>query len=295
MLQNPDMFERLDESINSLKYSIVSHTKKTEKHTDNQDAVLIQRFPEGQILLGVFDGLGGHVSGEEASQTAVEIIQRESRYMPNTIEEIQLWMQQSLIKSNQTISQINNDRSGMRIEHNAESLKKRMGTTATLACIFKRNLIIGNVGNSRCYVYENGMLTCITLDDIEYLSSFKRQRQDTLDSIVSLDGKDMITRLLFQCRSGISKALGLRMDSTPNIYTKELFLTQNPLILLTTDGIHHNLTTEEILAVIKDCEINDPQNVAQKLVEISKKRALIETEHIRSHDDDMTVVACWIS
>jgi HSP20 family molecular chaperone IbpA len=40
---------------------------------------------------------------------------------------------------------------------------------------------------------------------------------------------------------------------------------------------------------------NIKDNIAKKLVEAAKNRALIETGHIRSHDDDMTAVACWVT
>ena len=112
---------------------------------NNQDAVIL-----GSGLVGVADGMGGHRGGEVASAGLRDGLLREIRDChpdKNRLEEAiravnsELWTQQE----------------------NDASLSG-MGTTLTVLWPAEKEMIIGQIGDSRAYLLRGGELTQITND-----------------------------------------------------------------------------------------------------------------------------------
>lgn len=71
----PDLFpETLPHGELPFAWESDSATRQGKVREENQDAVLVQRFDDGSVVLIVCDGAGGLNGGREASQTAVEAI-----------------------------------------------------------------------------------------------------------------------------------------------------------------------------------------------------------------------------
>ena len=107
------------------------------------DPAILQR--KGRLYL-VADGMGGHNAGEVASQMAAAEIPR--AYYADPSVDIPTALTNAVAAANQAI-----------VQHaQAAAGQIGMGTTATLAVVREREVIIGNVGDSRTYLLRNGAL-----------------------------------------------------------------------------------------------------------------------------------------
>lgn len=131
---------------------------------NNQDALLVslsQRvFKDASSTLGllaVADGMGGHLHGELASQSAINtvfahlarsLMQEEEidprKYQPEVIEAVSL--------------------ANRRIRELGPSGENSPGTTLTLALVVSRRMIVANVGDSRTFLYRGGQLRQVSVD-----------------------------------------------------------------------------------------------------------------------------------
>lgn len=143
-----------------MNYSCASHIGKVRKN--NED------YCKGEIIdtdfgtIGIFalaDGMGGHNKGEVASELAVE----------NIIK----FLKENLLQSNDIkidyiddiIKQAYHSVNKIIYEKSITSLEfEGMGTTLVTAITYKNNLYVANVGDSRCYLLNEGGLKKITID-----------------------------------------------------------------------------------------------------------------------------------
>lgn len=123
----------------------------------NEDALLVVAPDgprQGQVVVAVADGMGGHNAGEVASAMAVESLRRVVEEAEPALEADAL-LTNGVSLGNQTIW-----------DAAAEDVAKDgMGTT--LVCAFldeTGNVVIANVGDSRAYAYLGGQVHLVTAD-----------------------------------------------------------------------------------------------------------------------------------
>ena len=135
-----------------MNYSVLTDIGRAR--SQNQDAVFATDEAVGSLpnLFVVADGMGGHKAGEYASNQAIALVKREVASDTES-EPVQI--------INQGITTANN-----RIYEEAaqDATKSGMGTTMVVATIFDHHMCVGNVGDSRLYVYREGQLQQITQD-----------------------------------------------------------------------------------------------------------------------------------
>lgn len=115
-------------------------------------------FAEADERRGVFvvaDGMGGHAAGEVASEMAVTIV---SRHLLGLTSVRDAGATQLVSKSLQEANRAIFDRML------AESDKQGMGTTASVMVLSDHGYLIGQIGDSRVYLYRDGALVQITKD-----------------------------------------------------------------------------------------------------------------------------------
>lgn len=242
----------------------------------NQDSMFVDKQSQS---LGVFDGVGGDPGSERASQIATQAAQTVLNEMEVTLPR-GLWhlaIQESLIHAHQAIMEEN----------------PRIATTATVAKMFTDrdgtpHVVIGSVGDSRAYLLRNGVLEHLTLDHaygIPGLSeSEARLVQTTLGEVTDLSTLSEEEREIFRHRNIITSHLGAMISPTMTI--SDFDVMNGDALLLTTDGIHDNLTDSEIHSIASQF-IEFPEDLVRSLVKGAKIRSR-EQDHIRSKDDDMT-------
>lgn len=259
-----------------------------EDHPEtNEDATF--SLEEHQAF-GVFDGMGGAAAGEVASSIGRDYIAEAIRTMPEgrSLHEVEEFLRNVLKEASD------------RIRNNAEADDKKtgMGATASVVKIFEdprggRKAVIGNVGDSRVYIMRaDGTLDQVTLDDGILRGEMEkgfineqeaRRLQKLFNNCVDPDKLTEKERRLFDNRHILSQALGHRVE--PRMHTIDI--RDGDRVIVTSDGIHDNLTDEEMQQII--ATVQDGNQAAQALVHASGERSR-DLKHLRHQNDDMSAI-----
>ncbi len=94
---------------------------------------------------------------------------------------------------------------------------------------------------------------------------------------------------MFDERHMVSNSLG-GSQYNPVVFTRPL--ESSDVILITSDGIHDNLTATEIIEILKANQ--DPSAVSSALIQSAQARSRDE-HHVRAKPDDMTALVVAIA
>ena len=204
------------------------------KRTHNEDNLAL--LPEESLYI-VADGMGGHASGEVASQMAVETIT--SFFRMTTRDEEVTWpfKEEKNLRydENRLVAAIKF--SNQRIfEAAARDAKfKGMGTTIVTAFFTQGGAYLGHVGDSRGYRIREGKIEQIT-DDHSLLNDYIKANKLTPEEIENFPHKNVIVR-----------ALG--MKETVQVDVNRLDPKTGDVYLLCSDGLSGMITDDEILGI----------------------------------------------
>jgi protein phosphatase len=201
-------------------------TDKGLLRNHNEDYYYASDTPIGKLpnLYIIADGMGGHKAGDIASKKAV-------RHMVENVEENSDWdviysLENAISVANRAIFDAGEERQNL----------KGMGTTL-VACVIKDDtLFVTNVGDSRLYVYADG-LEQITLDHSVVEELFRAGHISEEDRI-NHPNKNMITR-----------ALGAENEVKVDRFVRAL--NRSDLILLCSDGLNKMLSDDEVGTIMK--------------------------------------------
>ncbi|QBD83123.1 serine/threonine-protein phosphatase [Ktedonosporobacter rubrisoli] len=149
----------------SLSVGVGWHTGITRKRSPNEDSLLVLQGTctyQGRLVpFGLFvvaDGMGGHAYGQEASRLAIQNMMHtvlQNIVMSNDLDDEYL--------TNMLIGGV--EWANRAIYQRGQEWGQEMGTTLTGALIVGLKVYIVNVGDSRTYLYREGMhLAQITRD-----------------------------------------------------------------------------------------------------------------------------------
>lgn len=220
-------------------YSCASHIGKVRKN--NED------YCKGEIIdtdygsIGIFalaDGMGGHKKGEVASKLAVENIICFLKENLLQSKNIKIDYVDDIIKQ-----AYNNVNSIIHSKSVSNEEYEGMGTTLTTAILYKNNLYIANVGDSRCYLLSDNNFSQITKDHSVV--------QELIEAnIITKDEAKNHPR-----RNHITRAMG-----TDELVIVDIFKTKinrGDKVLLATDGLTGFVDDEVIQdIVLKEEELN---------------------------------------
>ncbi len=228
------------ENQEKLKIEWAAETIESEKHSGrNEDAILAD---PNHRAFGIFDGMGGHSAGDVASKAARDYVLVHLQEIPEGVD---------IDTAKQALSNIIK---GVDKAVREASLGLDMGTTATVLKIHtdtdgKNWALIANVGDSRAYkINKDGTIRQLTIDD-DIVSESRHSpeaRQKITEKMANARSLQDFTEeeiYYFTLRHEIARALG-RRDSLPGIYVVPI--SKGEQFLLTSDGVHDNLTTLEI-------------------------------------------------
>jgi protein phosphatase len=231
-----------------MKYSSLSDIGKVRSH--NEDAYLVQ-----PPLFAVADGLGGHQAGEVASQMALDKVVEILSPLPQDEKTLQERLIRALRETNQEIYK--------KSEENIEY--QGMGTTLTLACLFRSKLFIAHVGDSRAYLFRERELYRLTEDHslVHQMVKEGRLKEEEAE--------------LHPLRSTLTQAIGISPQVQVDLTA--LNIKVNDWLLLTTDGL---------TVMLKDSEIKEVLTKQQK-IEVCVQE-LVKRANERGGFDNITVV-----
>lgn len=215
-------------------------------------------FPLGDkgALLLVCDGMGGAAAGEVASQMAVDSIFDELlRATPHDRNGFARTLRHAVEGANEKIF----------IQSRDNQSERGMGTTCTVAALVDTKLIVGQIGDSRCYVLRQGRLAQVTKD------------QSLAWQLIEAGAMTTEEAKAFEHANIILQALGVQEQV--EVVLSEVDLRQGDVVLLSSDGLHGPVADEEILAVLTSEP--DLQKAGQ---------ALIQKALDRDGPDNVTVV-----
>ena len=213
---------------------------------ENQDSVFAKQIDDNSALLIVADGMGGHSGGKRASSSAIESIAEKilAGYRPTlSDEEAEDLLRSSIASANQSIYD----------DAFVNSELKGMGTTAVVALVTGSTLYTANVGDSRLYVYSNGVLNQITIDH-SYVESLVSKGLISKDEAKTHPQKNIITR-----------AVG--SDEIVDIDIFKNAVSKDDVILVCSDGLYGTVSEDDIIEVLS----GDIQDSAKRLVSIANE------------------------
>ncbi|MGL5519853.1 MAG: PP2C family protein-serine/threonine phosphatase [Metamycoplasmataceae bacterium] len=228
---------------------------------ENQDRADV--IENDNIVIAILcDGMGGHFGGSLASSITINTFKDEIHKAPNNKTEISEWVKTTIKKAKEN----------MIYEAGEDSSKKDMGTTLTIAIIFKKTkeIVIFNIGDSRTYIYD-GLLYQITRDhnlmnyyiDKEGMSEFEASK---------IPGATALTSALGPTKKTNIEAFTIDNDFSSNS-EKKIFL------VLTSDGIHDYISKPKFEMILSD---NNPLQV--------KSEDLIRSAIKGGSTDNLTVI-----
>lgn len=206
-------------------------TNVGRERKNNEDTFRIA--PEAGVFL-VCDGMGGHASGEIASQITADVMVRflaMDRYRPEF-----RWPAGSLLQQTEETRALD---AAVRAANRevfaaaqANPMHKGMGTTVVGIYAGPNRIGVVHVGDSRIYRLRGGELEQLT-DDHSLLNHYIRTRPMSAQQIRSFAGKNVIVR-----------AVGLRDNVEPDAQTQEYH--KDDVYLLCTDGLNDMVDDEQI-------------------------------------------------
>lgn len=275
--------------------TIVKETLASSEHLDRNDDrfVILQEHN----LAAIFDGVGGGEEAVRASMHAAELLPTKITQKPN-IETL--------------LHDLHSDLQASRTDS---------GTTGAIAIITNDNgtktLSFAQVGDSRISVWHkaDGSYELAALDDrlIRYLLLPPSKRPPVmaelltkynLDPELNLDtmavaklatvldqhpnpaSVSAIAKLLFEHRAQLTQNLG---SGDIRVHTGSLEVMPGDRVLLATDGLHDNLTEQEIVSLLGGTKIEE---TASLLVVRAHEVALSDAP--RAKKDDITAIVLEI-
>jgi len=213
-------------------------------------------------LFAVADGMGGHARGEIASKLAIDVLYATFYNSPGDPVEM---FKKAILTANTAVR-----RAGVLARpetvgdgEGARTLP-RMGTTLVAALVLGRWVLIGNIGDSRAYLMNDGRLEQVSRDH-SYLAEEIRRGLVPPDAAETSPFRHLITR-----------SLGTKDEVEVDLFWRPW--PEGSTLLLATDGLHgcvEELEMETILA-------SRPPDVAVK--------ALVKAAHEAGAPDNVSVV-----
>lgn len=213
----------------------------------NEDALLVE-----EPLFAVADGMGGHIAGDIASATAVDVIAQGARdARPQDPEALG--------------TLVRNANSAIWQKAQGDPNLRGMGTTCTLLMIADDRAHLAHVGDSRAYLLRDQELVQVT-EDHTLVGRMVREGR------LSPEEADHHPQ-----RSIITRALGVDSDIQVDLISRDV--AEGDRIVLSSDGLTSMIAVDRIAEVLRDEA--DPQRAADRLVELANEAG---------GDDNITVV-----
>lgn len=233
-----------------MKLASAGRTHVGMKRSHNEDSLRL--FREENLFI-VADGMGGHASGEVASQMSVETL---AEFFRSTSEDDEITWPYKMDKGrkyeeNRVVTGIK--LSNRRIFESAarDRKLKGMGTTIVAAFFVNDLCYVGHVGDSRVYRFRDQTLTQLT-EDHSLLNDYIKMRQLTPEEIEAFPHKNVIVR-----------ALG--MKETVQVDVMHERPEKGDVYLLCSDGLSGMITDPDMEEMLRASD--DLDELCDKLID----------------------------
>lgn len=227
----------------------------------NEDCFAVE---EALGLCIVADGMGGHNAGEVAARMAVDAV----------VDHVRANSADWPFGFDRTLSA---EANGLRTAVHIANLQIReaaidaasyagMGTTIVAARAVAGRLVFAHAGDSRLYLFADGVLAQLTDDDSWVATVLAHE-----------PGADRVALANHPMRNALTNVIGSR--GRTDVHVAERTLRGGEMLLLTTDGVHGVVDDGRLERLLR--ESRDPKAIAT---------AVIESALARGSRDNVTAV-----
>lgn len=252
-----------------MRIEVAGQTDVGRKRAHNEDNFAI--FSELGLYI-VADGMGGHASGEVASQLAVDTMRE--FFAATTSDPDRTWPYKMDRSKNYEENRLATGimLSNLRIFESSRSnpAQRGMGTTIVALFVSQEGMYVAHVGDSRVYRLRDGELEQLT-EDHSLLNDYKKMKQLSPEEIANFPHKNVIVR-----------ALG--MKETVKVDTRFDQPRVGDIVVLCSDGLAGPVSDEEIRATI--LASSDLKQAAQSLIDRANENG--------GPDNVTCVLARWV-
>ena len=241
-----------------LEYEFFARTDPGRVRANNEDAVAIDTQAKLALLA---DGMGGYNAGEVASGMAITFVRTEmARWLGEAGQHLKAFDLRRAIEIC-----VGNANQAILGAAEANPQYAGMGTTLVVGVFQGSRLVLGHIGDSRCYRLRAGLLEQITRDH-----SWLQEQVDA----------GLITAqqaALSSSRNLVTRALGVEDDVL--IEVNEFKVEPQDLYLMCSDGLSEMVSHEELTTL-----------AAAALPLEDKARRLIDAANANGGRDNISVV-----
>jgi serine/threonine protein phosphatase PrpC len=236
----------------------IGRTSRLGNREINQDRLTVIENPYGTVLV-LGDGLGGKPGGDLAAQTLVDTVIEELTLNPLPAEHPEKFLHELIRRAHHAILMAGQE----------QQPPLSPGSTAVVCLVQNLKVWWAHVGDSRFYLYRNG-LPLYRTQDHSYVEQLYREGRISLRKTHDHPMRNYVT----QC-------IGLFPHEPEIAISKGIELQEGDILLLCSDGFWEPLDDAQIGAVIEKGQLNNALNVLAERAETSSY----------PHSDNTTAVA----
>jgi protein phosphatase len=187
---------------------------------NNEDAFLT--LPEYGVY-AVADGMGGHLAGEVAAQTVLDVLKDGAQELKNAAEqEIENCIKAILNRANRQVLE----------SSTRNPANEGMGTTLTALVFRERQVLLAHIGDSRAYLWRGNILTQLT-NDHSLVGELVRLGQISIEEADTHPQRHVLVR-------AVGAAWDIEIDSQIAEWLP------GDVFLLCTDGLSNVLSEQDL-------------------------------------------------
>ena len=218
-------------------------TVNEDAHGFWEPATIEEKRSRGAIAV-LADGVGGQGHGEIASRLAVDTILQAFREAQDGLAPTQI-LSQSVDAANLAV-----------YDRNVESRgQTRMATTVAIAIFRNNQVTVGNVGDSRVYLIQKGVIRQLSTDH-SYVGMQRKFGLISEREALASEQRSILTRSIGQ-------------EPVTRVDCDEATVTKGDFVVLCCDGLYTCVSDPEISDLV--CR-NTPVEAARQLVALAEKR-----------------------
>ena len=223
------------------------------KREHNEDSISL---PSTVRLAIVADGMGGHASGDVASRLAVDTV---TEYFQATSDQQTLTWPYKV--ESEERAEVNRMTQAVMLanleiwERTQREGNGRMGTTIVAIYFLDDKVIVGHVGDSRCYRLRDGELVQLT-EDHSLINDYIKMKRMTAEEAENWPHKNVVVR-----------ALGMKESVAVDIHTEKPQV--GDCYVLCSDGLS-GMVTDDQLTVLLSTE-RDLDRAVERLIDMANE------------------------
>ena len=225
----------------------IGKTSRLGNREINQDRLAVIESPDGAVLV-LGDGMGGKPSGDLAAQTLIDTIREELALNPLPAEQPEKFLHELIRRAHHAILMTGQE----------QRPPVSPGSTAVICLVQDRKVWWAHVGDSRFYLFRNG-LPLYRTQDHSYVEQLYQEGHISLKKIHDHPMRNYVT----QC-------IGLFAHEPEIAVSKGIALQENDILLLCSDGFWEPLDDAQIGTVIEKGQLNNNLNALAERAEAAK-------------------------